>query len=204
MPIMDGYETIRAIRAIDRFKTLPIIAVTGKVMTGERQRCIEAGANDYVPKPVDTADLFRALWTWLPAFRQPDLSPLSSAIGAVNSADEQRPQGGLPMAAGTETNGTMMDRHRSYGSGDSAINGTKILVVDDDFRNIFALSALLERSHAEVFVAESGSEALGALERDPGHRHRPDGHHDADDGRLRDDPRHPGRSTAFPISPSSP
>ncbi len=167
MPIMDGYETIRTIRAIDRFKGLPIIAVTGKVMTGERQRCIEAGANDYVPKPVDTADLFRALWTWLPAFRQPDLSPLSSAIGAVNSADEQRPQGGLPMAAGTETNGTMMDRHRSYGSGDSAINGTKILVVDDDFRNVFALSALLERSHAEVFVAESGSEALGALERTP-------------------------------------
>ena len=54
MPVMDGYETIRAIRQIDRFKALPIIAVTGKATAGERQRCIDAGANDYVPKPVDS------------------------------------------------------------------------------------------------------------------------------------------------------
>ena len=62
---MDGYETIRSIRAIERFASLPIIAVTGKVVAGERQRCIEAGANDYVPKPVDTAELLAALRPWL-------------------------------------------------------------------------------------------------------------------------------------------
>ncbi len=50
MPVMDGYDTIRAIRTIDRFKDLPIIAVTGKAASGERQRCIDAGANDYVPE----------------------------------------------------------------------------------------------------------------------------------------------------------
>ena len=50
MPVMDGYATMRAIRAIDRFTSLPIIAVTGKAMADERQRCIEAGANDYVPE----------------------------------------------------------------------------------------------------------------------------------------------------------
>ena len=61
MPIMDGYATIRAIRAIDRFSSLPIIAVTGKVMPGERQRCLDAGANDFVPKPIDTAELLGAL-----------------------------------------------------------------------------------------------------------------------------------------------
>jgi CheY-like chemotaxis protein len=65
MPGMDGYATIRAIRAIDRFKELPIIAVTGKVTVGERQRCIEAGANDYVPKPVNTRDLVAAIGPWL-------------------------------------------------------------------------------------------------------------------------------------------
>ena len=69
MPVMDGYETIRAIRAIDRFKSLPIIAVTGKVTAGERQRCLDAGANDYVPKPVDTAELLAALRPWLPDHR---------------------------------------------------------------------------------------------------------------------------------------
>jgi CheY-like chemotaxis protein len=67
MPVMDGYDTIRAIRRLDQFKTLPIIAVTGKVVVGERLRCIDAGANDYVPKPVDTAELLAVLMPWLPA-----------------------------------------------------------------------------------------------------------------------------------------
>ena len=67
MPGMDGYTTIRAIRAIDRFQSLPIIAISGKVVLGESQRCIDAGANDYVPKPVDTGELVAAISRWLPA-----------------------------------------------------------------------------------------------------------------------------------------
>ena len=67
MPGMDGYTAIRAIRALDRFKTLPIIAVSGKAVLGESQRCIDAGANDYVPKPVDTSELLAAISRWLPA-----------------------------------------------------------------------------------------------------------------------------------------
>ncbi len=66
MPVMDGYETIRAIRAIDAFKTLPIIAVTGKVVPGEHQRCLDAGANDYIPKPVDTVELLTVMRPYLP------------------------------------------------------------------------------------------------------------------------------------------
>ena len=66
MPVMDGYATIRALRKLDRCKDVPVIAVTGKVMAGERQRCLDAGANDYVPKPVDTADLLAAIAPWLP------------------------------------------------------------------------------------------------------------------------------------------
>src|SRR5450755_4715826 len=66
MPIMDGYTAIRTIRAMDQHKTLPIIAVTGKVVAGERERCLDAGANDYVPKPVNTIELLTALQPWLP------------------------------------------------------------------------------------------------------------------------------------------
>jgi signal transduction histidine kinase/HAMP domain-containing protein len=66
MPVMDGYATMRAIRAIEQFASLPIIAVTGKVVMGERQRCLDAGANDYVRKPVETAELIVALTPWLP------------------------------------------------------------------------------------------------------------------------------------------
>ena len=67
MPGMDGYATIRAIREIDRFKSLPILAVTGKVVGGERDRCLNAGANDYIPKPVNTSQLLNAIEPWLPA-----------------------------------------------------------------------------------------------------------------------------------------
>jgi signal transduction histidine kinase/HAMP domain-containing protein/ActR/RegA family two-component response regulator len=67
MPGMDGYATMRAIRQQERFQALPIIAVTGKVVPNERERCMEAGANDYVPKPVNTAQLLAAVEAWLPA-----------------------------------------------------------------------------------------------------------------------------------------
>jgi signal transduction histidine kinase/HAMP domain-containing protein len=71
MPIMDGYATMQAIRAQERFKDLPMIAVTSKVVAGERQRCLDAGANDYVPKPVNTVQLLEAIGPWLNVAPQP-------------------------------------------------------------------------------------------------------------------------------------
>ncbi len=52
MPAMDGYDTMREIRKSEKFKELPIIAVTAKAMKGDREKCIEAGATDYLAKPV--------------------------------------------------------------------------------------------------------------------------------------------------------
>jgi signal transduction histidine kinase/HAMP domain-containing protein/ActR/RegA family two-component response regulator len=71
MPGMDGYTTIRGIRALEALKSIPIIAVTGKVVAGERQRCLQAGANDYVPKPVNNADLLAAIVPWLSGAARP-------------------------------------------------------------------------------------------------------------------------------------
>jgi CheY-like chemotaxis protein len=71
MPGMDGYATMRAIRAFDKFKTLPIIAVTGKVTPDERQRCIDAGATDYVSKPVDLVRFLAVLKAHVPRLWNP-------------------------------------------------------------------------------------------------------------------------------------
>jgi signal transduction histidine kinase len=65
MPGMDGYATTRAIRNIEGLRDLPIIALTGKVAAGERERCLEAGADAYVPKPATSADLIAAISPWL-------------------------------------------------------------------------------------------------------------------------------------------
>jgi signal transduction histidine kinase/HAMP domain-containing protein/ActR/RegA family two-component response regulator len=66
MPVMDGYETTRAIRRLPERGDVPIIAVTAKVGEGERQLCLDAGATDYISKPVDTAGLLRVLGQWVP------------------------------------------------------------------------------------------------------------------------------------------
>jgi hypothetical protein len=65
MPDMDGYDTMRAIRKLAKFRTLPIIALTAKAMKGDREKCIEAGASDYIAKPVDTDQLLSLLRLWL-------------------------------------------------------------------------------------------------------------------------------------------
>jgi CheY-like chemotaxis protein len=65
MPGMDGFEAMQAIRQIGKFKSVPIIAVTAKAMKGDRQKCIEAGASDYITKPVETEQLMSLLRIWL-------------------------------------------------------------------------------------------------------------------------------------------
>lgn len=65
MPEMDGYEATRRIRQIESYKNIPIIAVTANAMSGDKEKCIDAGANDYLSKPVDTPKLLQLMQLWI-------------------------------------------------------------------------------------------------------------------------------------------
>src|SRR5690606_24323889 len=65
MPDMDGYETMRTIRLDPRYRTLPIVALTARAMKGDREKCLQAGASDYIAKPVNTEQLLALLRVWL-------------------------------------------------------------------------------------------------------------------------------------------
>ena len=65
MPEMDGYETMQVIRQNPLFRRLPIIALTAKAMKGDREKCLQAGASEYLAKPVNTEQLLSSLRMWL-------------------------------------------------------------------------------------------------------------------------------------------
>ena len=65
MPVMDGYETMRNIRSQEIYQDLPIIALTAKAMKGDREKCLKAGASDYISKPLKIDQLLSVLRVWL-------------------------------------------------------------------------------------------------------------------------------------------
>ncbi len=101
MPVMDGITATRAIRQLPQFATLPIVAMTANAMDGDRQRCLEAGMNDHVAKPVEPDDLWKALLKWVhprPAGGALELPPDTTARVSPDGV----PQGiaGLDVVAG--------------------------------------------------------------------------------------------------------
>jgi CheY-like chemotaxis protein len=65
MPDQDGYQTIRLVRGMEHFRDIPIIGVSARAMKGDREKCIAAGASDYIAKPVDLEELKSVMRMWL-------------------------------------------------------------------------------------------------------------------------------------------
>mgnify|MGYP000274209599 FL=1 len=74
MPGMDGFDVTRALRADQRFADLPIIAMTAHAMTGDREKCLTAGMNDYTPKPIEVKHLYETLARWLAPLEEEEIS----------------------------------------------------------------------------------------------------------------------------------
>ena len=143
MPEMDGYETMRAIRQIAEFRTLPIIAVTAKAMKGDRAKCIEAGASDYITKPVDLDQLFSVLRVWLVRDQEGSQTTMSGQeIMGICKGAPTRAQAAHELA------------------GERRI---KILLVDDTPENLVSLEAALGALGEQLVLANSGKEALRYL-----------------------------------------
>ena len=92
MPEMDGFQTIREIRRYGPLAQVPLIAVTAKAMKGDRQKCIEAGASDYIAKPVDIDLLLSLLRVWIA--RSPRLRPVVEKDGERRSKPREMAEAG--------------------------------------------------------------------------------------------------------------
>lgn len=87
MPVMDGETATRRIRAMAGFESLPIVAMTANAMAEDRKRCIEAGMNDHIAKPIEPDDLFSALLKWIPHIALPEKIPARGGMAAEESED---------------------------------------------------------------------------------------------------------------------
>ena len=170
LPDMSGFEVMERLRDIPSLSELPVVVFTGKDLSPEEDARLRMLARSVIVKDVESPE--RLL---------DETALFLHRVVADLPRDKQN----------------MLDRlHRS----DEALVGRKVLIVDDDVRNIFALSSVLERRGMTVLTAGTGREAIETIESTPDLGHRPDGHHDAGDGWLRD---HAGHSPELSI-PATP
>ncbi|MDZ5632918.1 MULTISPECIES: response regulator [unclassified Janthinobacterium] len=140
MPVMDGYQATRKLRQDPRYSNLPVIAMTANAMVGDKEKCLDAGMNDFIAKPIDVAQLFGTLARWI-----------APATPQAMTAVMPQPEAELPVIAGLK----MAEAMRRVGG--NAVLMRKLLdrFVETQFDAMQRIIAAIENNQLETAIREA-------------------------------------------------
>ncbi|MCC7703432.1 response regulator [Janthinobacterium sp. GW460P] len=140
MPVMDGYQATRKLRQDPRYSNLPVIAMTANAMVGDKEKCLDAGMNDFIAKPIDVAQLFGTLARWIaPAAPQ--------EVAAVAA----QPEAELPVIAGLK----MAEAMRRVGGNAALMRKLLDRFVETQFDAMQRIVAAIENNQLETAIREA-------------------------------------------------
>jgi two-component system sensor histidine kinase/response regulator len=140
MPVMDGYQATRKLRQDARFSNLPVIAMTANAMVGDKEKCLDAGMNDFIAKPIDVAQLFGTLARWI----APAMPQEMTALVAQEEAE-------LPVIAGLK----MTEAMRRVGGNTALMRKLLDRFVETQFDAMLRIGAAIENNQLETAIREA-------------------------------------------------
>ena len=140
MPVMDGYQATRKLRQDPRYSNLPVIAMTANAMVGDKEKCLDAGMNDFIAKPIDVAQLFGTLARWI----APATPQAMTAVAA-------QPEAELPVIAGLK----MTEAMRRVGGNAALMRKLLDRFVETQFDAMQRIVAAIENNQLETAIREA-------------------------------------------------
>ncbi|MBR7633778.1 MULTISPECIES: response regulator [Janthinobacterium] len=140
MPVMDGYQATRKLRQDPRYSNLPVIAMTANAMVGDKEKCLDAGMNDFIAKPIDVAQLFGTLARWI-----------APATPQEMTAVVAQPEAELPVIAGLK----MAEAMRRVGGNTALMRKLLDRFVETQFDAMQRIVAAIENNQLETAIREA-------------------------------------------------
>ncbi|PLY42574.1 multi-sensor hybrid histidine kinase [Janthinobacterium sp. ROICE36] len=140
MPVMDGYQATRKLRQDPRYSNLPVIAMTANAMVGDKEKCLDAGMNDFIAKPIDVAQLFGTLARWIAPARPQEMTAVVA-----------QPEAELPVIAGLK----MAEAMRRVGGNTTLMRKLLDRFVETQFDAMQRIVAAIENNQLETAIREA-------------------------------------------------
>lgn len=140
MPVMDGYQATRKLRQDPRYSSLPVIAMTANAMVGDKEKCLDAGMNDFIAKPIDVAQLFGTLARWIAPAMPQDMAVVVA-----------QPEAELPVIAGLK----MAEAMRRVGGNAALMRKLLERFVETQFDAMQRIVAAIENNQLETAIREA-------------------------------------------------